>query len=85
MEIYLREKENLFLRNRKFVENGLFPYEIHQLFVKNAVIGGKNAFCWFCWLKITFRCLSKIQDSFRLFKILSVMQNKSIFYRLVFS
>ena len=64
------EKENLFLRNRKFVENGLFPYEIHQLFVKNAFIGGKNAFCWFCWLKITFRCLSKIQDSFRLFKLL---------------
>jgi len=52
------EKENLFLRNRKIVENGLFPYKIPQLFVKNAFIGGKNGFCRFknefCWFKNGF-------------------------------
>lgn len=42
MEIYLREKENLFLRIGKIVENGLFPYEIPQLFVKNAFFGGQE-------------------------------------------
>ncbi len=88
----MREKENLFLRNRKFVENGSFPYEIPQLFVKNAFTGGKNGFYRFknvfllvLLVKKRVQMPSKIQDSFRLFKILSVMQNKSIFYRLVFS
>ena len=79
------EKENLFLRNRKFVENGLFPYEIPWLFVKNAFTGGKNAFCWFCWLKITFRCLSKIQDSFRFFKLLVALFKIDPFFYAIFS
>ncbi len=49
------------------------------------LLGGKNAFCWFCWLKITFRCLSKIQDSFRFFKLLVALFKIDPFFHAIFS